>query len=114
MLLVVCAALLLVPAVAAAAGKGIAGLVMGVAAARFALAGTAHLTGHSGRGAAGVIGVVLAGLAMYAALALELEDTNRRTVLPTWRHGKAQEAVAGDPEDEVEGVHHEAGVRRRL
>jgi succinate-acetate transporter protein len=115
LLLVTCAALLLVPAVTAIAGKVVAGFVMLLAAARFAVTGTAHLIGPGGpRTAAGAIGVALAVLALYAALAFELEDTKRRTILPTLRHGGAEAALDGAPQDEVEGLQHEAGVRRRL
>lgn len=45
---------------------------------------------------AGVIGLVLAAAAVYAALTLAVEDQQRRALLPTWRRGKGAEAVSGD------------------
>jgi uncharacterized protein len=51
---------------------------------------------------AGVVGLALCAVALYAALAIALEDARRTTVLPTGRRG-----TGGDVEDE-------AGIRAQL
>lgn len=108
------AACLLVPATAARS-KLVPACVIALSAARFAVTGVAEIDG--GRGwmqAAGWVGVVLAALAFYAALALELEGTQSRTVLPLGRSGAAEAAVTGDLETQVRGVANEPGVRLQL
>jgi hypothetical protein len=47
-------------------------------------------------------------------LAFELEDSRRATVLNTSRRGPGRRGMAGEPADEVSGIHHEAGVCRQL
>ena len=54
---------------------------------------------------AGVVGLVLCAVALYAALALALEDARSTTTLPVGRVGST------GPEDRLE---REAGVRRQL
>jgi hypothetical protein len=44
---------------------------------------------------AGVIGLVLAELAVYAAYAVEVEDVLKRPLLPLGRLGKGEQAVKG-------------------
>jgi succinate-acetate transporter protein len=106
---------LLVPIVAAALGKVLAALVMFGAALRFALTGIAEITGFLGwEHTSGWWGIGLALLALYAAFAFEIEDTRRRTVLPTGRHGAGLAALNGTLGDNLERVVHEAGVREQL
>jgi uncharacterized protein len=82
------AAAMLVPAAAASIGKLVAFAVLGTTALRFALTGAYELTAGDGwKTAAGVVGVVLCALAIYAALAMALEDVLDRTVLPVGRRG---------------------------
>jgi succinate-acetate transporter protein len=80
--LLLCSAVAMLVPTAAATGK-LAGLaVMGVSAVRFAVTGVGHLTGSSGwLTLAGWVGVALAAVAAYAALAFELEDVRHATVL---------------------------------
>ena len=64
---------------------------MGLAAVRFLVTGGYHLTGSAGwKSAAGWVGLLLGLLALYAALALELEASHRRTVLPLGRRSPAE------------------------
>ncbi|MFC8923791.1 hypothetical protein [Cellulosimicrobium sp. NPDC057127] len=113
-LLVASAAVMLVPAAAAATGKLVAAGVMGLTALRFAVTGVAEITGSSTwLTAAGVVGLVLAVAALYAALALELEGAGT-PVLPVLRRGSGQDADAGDLDDALGGLAREAGVRRQL
>ena len=115
LLLVGAGTALLVPAVTAAMSKILASMVMALTAVRFYLTGTYELSASPGwKEAAGVGGLILAAVALYAGLAFELEDSRRATVLPTLRHGPGQKALAGDLSDEIAGVQHEAGVRRKL
>lgn len=115
LLLLASATALVVPAAAGVSSKILASVVLGTAAIRFYLTGAYELSGSpTWRVAAGVCGLVLSGIALYAALAFELESTQRRTMLPTGRRGRGREALAGDFPEEVEGLQHEAGVRQQL
>jgi uncharacterized protein len=115
LLLVGAATVLLVPAATAALSKVLASLVMALTALRFYLTGAYELSAAAGwKEAAGIAGLVLAAVALYAGLAFELEDSRRATLLPTMRRGQGRTALAGDLADEVAGIQHEAGVRRTL
>lgn len=113
-LLVAAACAMLVPAVAGVTKLAAAG-VMALAAVRFAVTGVAQLTGASGwLRAAGVVGLVLAAGALYAALAFELEDVRHRTVLPVLRRGAGRDVMRGSLGDDLASVAREAGVRPQL
>ncbi|SFF03440.1 GPR1/FUN34/YaaH family transporter [Blastococcus tunisiensis] len=104
-----------VPAAAAVGSKIAPAAVMGLAGTRFIVTGGYELTGSAAwKATAGWVGVLLAAVAFYAALALELEGARERTVLPVGRRGAGAAAMAGkgplDPADLVE----EAGVRPQL
>ncbi|MHB1928320.1 MAG: hypothetical protein ACYCUG_02635 [Acidimicrobiales bacterium] len=51
---------------------------------------------------------------LYAALAFEIEEQRRRTVLPTGRRGAGRRAVDSDLAHQVEKVANEGGARRNL
>jgi succinate-acetate transporter protein len=86
---------MLVPAVSAGA-KLVPAAVMALAGMRFVVTGIFELTASAGwKAAAGWTGLVLAVLALYAALALELEATHHRTMLPLGRRSPAE--PAGEP-----------------
>jgi hypothetical protein len=53
-------------------------------------------------------------IAFYAALALQVEDVGRKTVLPVLRVGAGKASVEGGPADQIKGVEYEAGVREQL
>lgn len=61
---------------------------------------------------AGVLGYALAGVAIYTAWALLLEDVRGHTVLPVGRTGPAWEAIEGSLDAQPAGYEHLAGVRR--
>jgi succinate-acetate transporter protein len=104
-----------IPALAATQAKLVPALVLFTAGLRFGVTGIYQLTGSSAwEHAAGIVGLVLAAFAVYAALAAELEDALKRTVLPLGRRKKGEQAVAGSLYDELEGIHHEPGVRQQL
>lgn len=114
-ILVVVAANMLIPTVTSVGGKAVAGAVMFLAATRFAVTGAYELGGNSAvKTAAGWLGIALAVLAWYAALALEMEDARHRPLLPTARLGAAKESMTGSLGDQIAAVHHEAGVRQQL
>jgi succinate-acetate transporter protein len=99
--LIACAAALLIP-VFSAGGKRVAALVMALTAARFALTGVAQLTGaDTMRVVAAAVGLALGVVALYAALAFELEGARGAEILPL---GRTRDATS----------HGEPGVRRRL
>ena len=108
------AACLLVPGIAAHS-KVVPAAVIFTSAARFALTGVAEIDGgREWMTAAGWVGVVLAVLSLYAALALELEGSASRTVLPLGRNGAGRRAVDGRFPDQVQDVATEPGVRQQL
>jgi len=96
LLLLVAAVSMCVPASGAAMGKVVPAAVLFTTAIRFATTGVYELTESSWwKGAAGVVGVVLAGLAIYAALAMLLEDVRRAGVLPVLRRGAGKTSITG-------------------
>jgi hypothetical protein len=89
--------------------------VLVVAAPRLFVSGLAAATGNADVSkAAGILGFVLAAVAMYTAFALLLEDVRGHTVLPVGRSGPAREAIEGTIESQLRGYEHMAGVRRTL
>jgi uncharacterized protein len=101
--LLLAAVAMTVPALASASGKLVATAVLGTTAVRFACTGLYQLTASkTWEDIAGVVGLVLLAVAVYAALAMELEDARRQSVLPTWRRGRGRDI--GD----------EAGIRAQL
>lgn len=114
-LLIFAGVALTIPALAASFGKVVPALVLFVASVRFILTGLHQLTGAPAvEAVAGIMGLALLGVALYAALALELEDVQRKTVLPVLRVGMGLEALRATPAEQVSGVEHEAGVREQL
>lgn len=114
-LLVLAGVSLLVPAVAAAEAKVLAASVVLGTFARFEVTAAYEMSGSPAlQTAAGAVGVALGALALYAALAFELEDAQRRTVLPTFRRGGGLVAMTGDLGAQVGRVENEAGVRQHL
>lgn len=112
--LVLAGVAMLVPATAGRT-KLVAAGVMAAAGLRFAVTGVAEVTGSdTWSTVAGVVGLALALLALYAALAFELEDARHRTVLPLLRRGPAASALSGGVADQLSQVRHEAGVRNQL
>ena len=89
--------------------------VLAATAVRFAVTGVHELTASAGwQAAAGWTGLAVALLALYAALALELEGARRRTVLPLGRRGLARGSVAGEEALDAGELAREPGVRPRL
>jgi succinate-acetate transporter protein len=105
--LLLAALAMLVPASAAATGKLVPALVLLTTSLRFATTGLYQLTGADAwKTTAGVIGLVLCALAVYAALALALEDARHATLLPLGRRTPLR--------DELPPLEREAGVREEL
>lgn len=112
--LFVLGAALLVPA-AAAAGKLLATMVLILTATRVVVTGVYQFHGGAvWMRAAGWLGVALCVVALYAALAFELEDMRHRTVLPTLRRGPGRRAIAAAAPDAAGQAGREAGVRDQL
>jgi hypothetical protein len=106
------AAALLAPAFAELrAGALLAHTVLSATAFRLVLTGVAGLT-HDAiwPQLSAWVGCAVAALALYAAVALELEGALGRMALPTWRVGIAREAVDGD----LGELSRSPGVRRTL
>jgi uncharacterized protein len=113
--LLLAAAAMLVPAAAAGSGKLIPMAVLATTALRFAATGLYELTASSTWGdVAGIVGLALSALALYAALAMALEDSQRKTSLPVLRRGSGRESLEGNLEDRLARIEREAGVREQL
>jgi succinate-acetate transporter protein len=113
--LILAAAAMLVPAITAAAGKLVATAVLTTTSVRFAATGVFQLNASSTwADIAGVVGLLLCAVALYAALAMSLEDAKRATVLPTGRRSDGRDALRGGASAQASGVEHEAGVREQL
>ncbi|MGH2892715.1 MAG: hypothetical protein ACRDPM_05525, partial [Solirubrobacteraceae bacterium] len=79
---------------AMASSKPLPGAIFAGAALRFAAAGVYQLsTIIFWEHAAGVLGLLVTALALYAALAFELEGQREHPVLPTFRRGRAAAAI---------------------
>ncbi|MGW3482363.1 hypothetical protein [Rhodococcus indonesiensis] len=63
---------------------------------------------------AGWIGVLLATMSEYAALAFELEGVDKRAVLPLWRRNDAATAMNRDAAAYLTDLTRKPGVRRQL
>ncbi|WP_164704582.1 GPR1/FUN34/YaaH family transporter [Blastococcus litoris] len=86
---------MLVPALSAGS-KLVPAAVMLLAGTRFAVTGVYELSSSAAwKTAAGSTGLLLGAVALYAALALELEGSHRRTVLPLGRRG--EQPIGDDP-----------------
>lgn len=108
------AAAMLIPALVGTAKLAAAG-VMALTAVRFGVTGWYELTGSAvGKTTAGAVGIALAAVAFYAALALELEGAKRHTILPTGRSGLAAKAERGEEVFDSAELAREPGVRPRL
>jgi succinate-acetate transporter protein len=113
-LLLVSAAAMLIPALVGVSKLAAAG-VMALTAVRFGVTGWYELTGTAtAETTAGAVGIALAVLAFYAALALELEGAWRHTILPVGRTGLAAKAAHGEQVFDSAELAREPGVRPRL
>jgi len=112
---VLAGAAMLVPAAASATGKLVPAALLATTAARFATTGIHQLTdSRAWEDIAGVLGLFLCGLAIYAALAIALEDARRSTLLPLGRIGAGRESVEGSLDEQLERIERQAGVREQL
>jgi uncharacterized protein len=115
LLLLLAGLAMLVPAAASATGKLVPAAVLVTTAARFETTGAYELTAsESWETIAGLVGLVLCGVAVYAAAGMALEDATRRTVLPLGRRGPGAESLEGNLGDQLERIEREAGVREQL
>jgi len=93
-------------------GKPLAGATFALEGVRFVIAGVYQLGAPGAwQQTAGIIGLVVVGLAAYNVLAFELEGVKRHAVLPTFRRGRALAAVSGPPPAQLQDLAAEAGVR---
>ncbi len=106
---------MLLTAATAAMSKGVPALVLGVAGLRFLATALYEIIGTAPfNTVSGIVGCVLAVLAVYGAVAFEVEGVKHRTVLPTLRHGAGSRALEPNLPEQVEQVAAEAGVRAQL
>ncbi len=113
-LLQVAALALLVP-VSASRGKVLASMVLVGSAVRFSVTGISHLSSAPAwEVAAGILGMLLGALALYAALGFELEESAHPVQLPLTRRKAGLEPFRDSLEEQVDQIASEAGVRRQL
>jgi succinate-acetate transporter protein len=106
---------MLVPASAALGNKLVPALVLTAAGLRFLLTGLYQMTASDAwKEAAGILGLALAVLAIYAAWAAELEDVEKTTVLPFGRRRRAKHAEEEGAALDSAGLLREPGVRSQL
>lgn len=114
-LLMAAAAWLLLCALGSALGKLVPASVLMLTALRFAVTGLYELTASTGlEHAAAIVGLALVLVAAYAAFALEVENLQRRTVLPLGRRGNGAEAMSSGLPIQSGRLDREAGVREQL
>ncbi len=112
LLLVGAGGVLGVSASAIAATKPLPGAIFAAAALRFATAGIYQLSAVAFWGhAAGLLGLLVTALAVYATLAFELEGQSERAVLPTFRRGRAAAAIRDGAGSDRDRLVTEPGVR---
>lgn len=105
------AAALLPSALTSCTSKLVPGLVMIGVALRYVLTGLYERLGTVGWDhAAGWEGIALAGLAIYAALASDLEGSFRRTILPMGRRDSLEQRLR----EQFPTIEREPGVRQQL
>jgi succinate-acetate transporter protein len=113
LLLLIAGACIALSALVVAQAKPLPGLVFLTAALRFELSGIYQLsTASAWQHAAGIVGLVITGLAGYCLLAFELEGQNHAAVLPTFRRGRGAAAVDGGARAQIDQVENEPGVRQ--
>jgi succinate-acetate transporter protein len=114
-LLLLAAVAMTIPATAAAAGRVVPALVLTTTALRFATTGLFQITAASTwKDVAGIVGLVLCGLAVYAAAAMAIEDARGETVLPLGRRGAGATSLGAPFAEQLGRLEHEAGVREQL
>jgi uncharacterized protein len=108
-------ALMLVMSAASVTGKPLFGLLLLSGACRFALTGVYQATGNAAvEHAAGWLGVPLGVFTLYGGLALRLEESAQRMVLPIGRRGRSRTSLEGTFAHQVHQAEQEPGVRRQL
>ncbi|HLI58527.1 MAG TPA: hypothetical protein VKV21_02560 [Solirubrobacteraceae bacterium] len=113
LMLIAAGGVLMLSAIAMATFKPLPGTVFALAGIRFVLTGVYEVgAGSTWARAAGIVSLVVLGLAAYSVLAFELEGEQHRPVLPTFRRGRARVATDDDPSRAIDGVASEAGVRQ--
>jgi succinate-acetate transporter protein len=115
LLLLLAGVAMLVPAAVAGSGKLVPAAVLTGAALRFATTGMQQLTASgTWEDIAGIIGLALCALAVYAALAMAIEDTQGRTRLPLARRAAGRAALEDGFRTQLGHLDREAGVREQL
>lgn len=115
LLLLIAAVAMTIPAAAAATGKLVPAAVLATTSARFATTGMYEITASgTWQDIAGIVGLVLCALAVYAAAAMTIEDARRQIVLPLGRRSTGAASLDGNLADQLKRIEREAGIREQL
>lgn len=96
-------------------GKPLLGVVLSVAILRTLCAAAGQVwSAASLPQITASLGLLLAALAFYCAVAFLQEDVTQKISRLTFRSGEARSAMEGPLEDQVAALHREAGVRKQL
>jgi len=115
LLLIISSVAMALIGVTAASSKLAPAMVFLIASLRFGLTAVYELSDDAGwKRAAGIVGLVLAALAVYVGWALLLESAKKQTVLPVGRRGAGAVAIHGSLLEQVSGTPNEPGVRKQL
>ncbi|WP_329214892.1 acetate uptake transporter family protein [Streptomyces sp. NBC_00683] len=100
---------------AAAQSKPLFAVLLTLTALRFGLTGLYEAgLGNALQVAAGWTGLGIGVYALYGGLALLVEDSKQRTVLPLFRRGAARRSIEGGLREQLTAAQQEAGVRHQL
>ena len=113
--LLLAATAMAIPAAASATGKVVPAAVLATTALRFAATGLYEITASSAwEDTAGIIGLALCAVAVYAAAAMAIEDVTHRTQLPLGRRDGGAASTSGHLDQQLARIEREAGVREQL
>jgi uncharacterized protein len=115
LLLLSAGVVMLIPAAVASLGKLVSAVVLATASLRYICTGVWEMTGsNQWKTIAGIVGLALAAIALYAATAAAYEAATKREVLPMGRRGRGLVATQGDMDQQLIDLRHEPGVRQQL
>jgi uncharacterized protein len=113
--LLLAGAAMLVPTAGAVMGKLVPAAVLATTSLRFIATGIYQLSASdTWQDIAGVIGLLLCAIALYAGLAMLVEDASKTTKPPLLRRQRGRQALRGGVSEQFSDLERDAGVRKQL